>query len=227
MVERTLHYVLPDMSCKVLSSSRTDAMVSANNIAVALMTASPLPDTFLADFNQNLPQDIRARSIDHSDPKTFNIIQASKEKEYLYLFSHGLKAHPFAAPLLTSFSEHLDIQLMQEGAAMFTGTHEFYNFCYKPSENTQYKRTITCSHIKENTYYTANFFPETTYVYCIKGSGFLRHQIRIMMGVLYKLGKGDYTINDVASLLEGPRLPFWQLPLAPASGLILQSTSFE
>lgn len=118
MIERTLHYVLPEVSYKVLSASRTDAMVSANGAAMALMTSTPLPDHFLADFNQNLPQDIRALSIYPTDPNTFNIIQAPKEKEYFYLFSQGEKAHPFAAPLLTSFAEELNIPLMQKGAKL-------------------------------------------------------------------------------------------------------------
>lgn len=226
MVERTIRYILPDTSFKVLSASRTDAMVSSNDTAIALMTAHELPDSFMGDFNKNLPMDIRAESIKVIQNDHFNIIQTSKEKEYLYLFAHGQKAHPFAASLLTTFSEEMDIPLMKKGAKLFEGTHSFHNFCYKPSEKTTFTREISCSEIVDNTFYTASFFPEKTYAYRLKSKGFLRHQVRIMMGVLYKLGKGDLSLPDVVALLGHEKKPFWEMPLAPASGLILQSTSF-
>lgn len=227
MIERTLHYIIPDISFKVLSASRTDAMVSANEAAIALMTSSSVPNDFMERFNTNLPQDIKATSIKPVQSDNFNIIQTPKEKEYLYLFACGQKAHPFAASLVTTFADNLNISTMQQGAALFNGRHSFHNFCYKPSESTQFVKEITCSEIVTNNFYTASFFPEETFAFRIKGSGFLRHQIRMMMGALHKLGSGEYSLSDIQNLLKGPSVPFWHLPLAPASGLILQSTTIE
>lgn len=97
MVDRTLKYILEDQPFKTLGAGRTDAMVSAEDAAFELfLDDRPLEnlEDFLALFNHNLPQDIRALSIKEVD-SSFNIIQHSKVKEYLYLFAFGKKRHPF------------------------------------------------------------------------------------------------------------------------------------
>ena len=96
MIDRTLKYVLKDQYFKTLAASRTDAKVSAEEAAFELfLKDKPLDDLelFMAEFNANLPQDIRALSIDEVT-SDFNIIQDSKYKEYHYIFSQGEKCHP-------------------------------------------------------------------------------------------------------------------------------------
>jgi len=80
MIDRTLKYVLKDQYFKTLAASRTDAKVSAEEAAFELfLKDKPLDDLelFMAEFNANLPQDIRALSIDEVT-SDFNIIQDSK-----------------------------------------------------------------------------------------------------------------------------------------------------
>ena len=107
MIDRTLKYILGDQSFKTLGAGRTDAMVSANEAAFELfLNETPIDDLneFITTFNYNLPQDIRALSIKEVDAN-FNIIHDSKLKEYHYVFAHGAKFHPFAAPILTTLLE--------------------------------------------------------------------------------------------------------------------------
>jgi len=120
MIDRTFKYVLDGKPFKTLTSGRTDAMVSANETAFELFVEEPIEDfeAFLNWFNYNLPQDIRALSISQVDEK-FNIIQHPKIKEYIYLFAHGQKCHPFCAPILTTILDPLDIELMKKGAKLF------------------------------------------------------------------------------------------------------------
>ena len=96
---------------------------------------------FMGTFNQNLPQDIRALSIEEVDAK-FNIIQDSKLKEYHYVFAQGEKFHPFAAPILTTILEPLDIDLMKEGALLFEGKNNYKTYCYKPTNEGVYDREL-------------------------------------------------------------------------------------
>jgi len=221
MVSRTLSYVFQHKNFKLLASGRTDAKVSANMAYVELfLDDAPLDiDEFLPVFNENLPADVRALSIREVD-KLFNIIDAPKGKEYLYLFSFGSKNHPFAAPYMTGFSSELNIELMQEGAKLFEGTHDFRNYAYKPNPETKTEGTIAISEIKENDVYTANFFPKKSYVYRVNGKGFKRHQIRLMMGILFDLGQGKVDINFIRTTLRAENLIKLER-IAPASGLIL------
>ena len=228
MVERTLKFILEKQSFKTLAAGRTDAMVSANETAIELfLDDKPLEnfDDFLELFNHNLPQDIRALSINEVT-EDFNIINSSKTKEYLYLFTQGQKNHPFCASLIATILESLDIKLMQKGAALFQGEHNFKTYIYKPSENGMYTRTIDVCEIVENTIYTASFFPVTSYVLRIKGKGFGRNQIRLIMGALIKLGRGEISLEYIRQSLL-PESKEVMDYIAPASGLILNKIEFE
>ncbi len=228
MLQRTLKYVLQEQQFKILGAGRTDAMVSANEAAFELfLTNFQLDDldVFIKDFNLNLPQDIRALSITEVD-KDFNVINDSKVKEYIYLFTFGQKCHPFCAPILTTILDDLDIEIMKKGAALFIGYHNFKAYCYQAKDNGVFDREIISSEIIENTEITASFFPDRTFVFKVKGKGFGRNQIRLMMGALIKLGRGEVSLEYLASTLKADNQEVMDY-IAPASGLILNRIEFE
>ncbi|WP_339751639.1 tRNA pseudouridine(38-40) synthase TruA [uncultured Winogradskyella sp.] len=228
MIDRTLKFIFKDIRFKTLGAGRTDAMVSANEAALELFIYNePISnfDTFLELFNQNLPQDIRALSIKEVD-KNFNVIQDSKLKEYHYVFSEGQKNHPFCAPILTTILEPLDVELMKKGAKLFEGSHNFKTYCYRATDKGEYYRAIKSSEIRDNDIYTANFFPEQSYVFKVVGKGFMRNQIRLMFGALIKLGRGDVSLKYIESTLMTNSTEVMDY-IAPASGLILHAVNFE
>ena len=227
MIDRTLKFILGDQKFKTLGAGRTDAMVSANEAAFELfLDHEPIENEaeFLDLFNKNLPQDIRALSITEVDAK-FNIIKDSKLKEYHYVFAQGAKFHPFAAPIMTTILDSLDIELMTEGAQLFEGKNNYKTYCYKPTQEGLYNRELICCELIKNTLYTANFFPEKSYVFKVIGKGFGRHQIRLMMGALIKLGRGDIDLNYIKNSLK-PESQEVMDYIAPASGLILHKIEF-
>jgi tRNA pseudouridine38-40 synthase len=228
MIDRTLKFILEDVRFKTLGAGRTDAMVSANEAALELFIYNePIADfkAFLELFNHNLPQDIRALSIEEVE-ESFNIIKDSKLKEYHYVFSEGQKNHPFCAPILTTILEPLDVDLMKEGATLFQGTHNFKTYCYRATDKGEYRRTIESSEIIDNDIYTANFFPEQSYVFKVVGKGFMRNQIRLMFGALIKLGRGEVTLDYIENSLTPESIEVMDY-IAPASGLILHAVNFE
>ncbi|WP_317047362.1 tRNA pseudouridine synthase A [Winogradskyella aurantiaca] len=228
MIDRTLKYVLGETRFKTLGAGRTDAMVSANEAAFELFIYdTPIADfkEFIDLFNLNLPQDIKALSIIEVD-KNFNVIQDSKIKEYHYVFSFGQKNHPFCAPIMTNIQEDLNIGLMMEAAQLFKGSHNFKAYCYKSNDDSIHNRTVDSSEITMNQDYRANFFPETSYVLKVRGKGFGRNQIRLMMGALIRVGNGELTSKHIQSSLETGELDKINF-IAPASGLILHSIAFE
>jgi len=228
MIDRTLKYILEEQPFKTLGAGRTDAMVSAQDAAFELfLDEKPLEnlDEFLELFNHNLPQDIRALSIKQVDDN-FNIIQHSKVKEYLYLFSQGQKNHPFCASIMTTILDELDIELMIKGAKLFQGKHNFKTYCFRTTDNGIYNREIISCKLVENKIFTANFFPKKTYLLRVNGKGFGRNQIRLMMGALIKLGKGEISLNYIEESLKPESKEVMDF-IAPASGLILNKIEFE
>jgi len=224
MVERTINYVLETKDFKVLAAGRTDAKVSSNEAYIELFVDhKPLElKSFFDLFNQNLPQDIRALSIQETDEK-FNIIKHPKIKEYVYLFSFGKKFHPFSAPFMYNIAEELDIEVMIKAAKLFEGKHNFRSYCHRPNENTIVHGEITQCEIVKNVIYTASFFPEESYLLRVKGGGFKRNQIRLMMGVLLDLGKGKVDINFIKKTLNPDAEEIVLEHIVPGSGLILNA----
>ncbi|SFN67189.1 tRNA pseudouridine38-40 synthase [Bizionia echini] len=227
MIDKTLNFILEGKRFKTLGSGRTDAMVSANEAAFELFLYHEIEDleAFLTHFNHNLPQDIRALTITEVNAD-FNVIQDSKIKEYIYVFAHGNKFHPFCAPVITTILDPLDTEAMKAGAKLFEGLHYFKSYCYKPTDHGVYNREIITCEIIENTLFTANFFPEQSYLLRVKAKGFMRNQIRLMMGVLIELGKGEKSLQDISDSLK----PDNQIAIhyiAPASGLILNKIEYD
>ena len=227
MIDRTLNFILEDKVFKTLGAGRTDAMVSAQEAAFELFLQEPIEslDEFLALFNHNLPQDIKALTIKEVD-ESFNIIQHSKIKEYLYLFAQGQKNHPFCAPIMTTILDDLDIELMKKGAKLFQGTHNFKAYCFRATDNGIFNREIITCELIENSIFEANFFPKHTYILKVIGKGFGRNQIRLMMGALIKLGRGDISLLYIEDSLK-PESAVVIDYIAPASGLILNKIEFD
>ena len=222
MLSKTLKFILPGTKFKILGAGRTDSKVSALDAAFELfLDDKPIEDltVFLELFNRNLPSDIRAigiRSVDES----YNIIKDPKSKEYVYLFSFGEKNHPFCAPFITNILEDLNLEAMKKGANLFVGNHNFTSYTVKGQKNRSRVRTIEICEIRENNILKANFFPKKTYALHVIGKGFIRYQIRMMMGALIQLGKGELMINDIqTSLTAENKLQLTYV--APGSGLLL------
>lgn len=228
MLAKTFKHLMPDAKFKILGSGRTDAKVSAlDGVFELFLDETPLPDfdLFLPAFNRNLPPDIRAMEI-KSVTKDFNIIKNSKSKEYVYLFSYGEKNHPFCAPFLYNVIENLDIALMKEVAPCFVGIHDFSSYTARLKPNTQVIRTVDFCEILENDLINASFFPKESFKLVVRGQGFMRYQIRMIMGALIQLGKGELGKQDILDSLHPDR----QLKLttvAPGSGLLLNEVKFD
>lgn len=227
IVDKSLSFVLVQEDYKTIGMSRTDAKVSANTYYVQLFVLRKIEENeFVYLLNKNFPQDFKVIDIKNV-PVTYNIINESKVKEYHYYFSFGEKAHPFTAALLTSVLDDLDIELMKKGAKLFEGIHYFNKYCTKPSVHTILKRSIDTCEIVENTYLTASFFPEQSFVLRVKGKGFLRYQIRLIMAALFELGRNNIDLIYIKdSLLENnDRKPL--KTIAPASGLQLYNVDLN
>jgi len=226
MVRKTLKFILPDAKTKVLACGRTDAKVSANQTYIELFSDTKIPnlEVFLGTFNYNLPSDIKALEINPVDAD-FNIIQDPKIKTYHYYFAFGEKMHPFAASVMSFIHGNLDLNLMQKAATLYAGKRDFYSYTFRPKEKTDTIAEVISCKIEENNTLKANFFPKNTYVLKIKGKGFKRNQIRLLMGILIDLGKHKVDLDFFIDTLDG-RKKIKLEHIAPASGLVLENVEF-
>ena len=220
-IDKTLSFVFKGEKYKTLGVGRTDAMVSANKYYFQLFLLNEIDKAlFLKSFKNNAPQDISVKTLNKL-PSGFDLIGCPKIKEYHYYFSFNESYHPFSAPFITNIIEELDIDLMKLGAKLFEGEHYFNKYCAKPSENTVFKREIKSCEIVENEDFTASFFPKKSYVLKVRGKGFLRYQIRLMMAMLFELGKKNVDLEYIKKSLSKDNDCKYLRYVAPASGLQL------
>lgn len=226
IVDKTLKFVLGQTRFKTVGVGRTDAKVSASSYPLQLLVDEQLDkSTFLELFNENSPADLQLLDVKEILDTSFNIIQHKKIKEYHYYFSNQGKNHPFCAPLMTGY-QNMNIELMKVGAKLFEGTHYFGAYCSKPSEATQLIRTIDLCQIEESNRYQGNFFPKQHYVLKVQGNGFLRYQVRLMMGALVEVGKGHSSLDEIQDSLIKKEKQKNIGTIAPGSGLQLFSVRF-
>ncbi len=225
MVDKTFEFILEHSNFKTLGCGRTDAKVSADDYAFELfINEDIIPEKLLHSLNKNLPSDIRAKSIEVVDEK-FNIIQHAKTKEYHYHFSSGEKSHPFNAPFIRDFGKALHIENMKAAAKLFEGTHNFKRYVSKPATGTDFERLISSAVIEPNTKFTGDFVAHNAFVFKVRAKGFMRYQVRLMMGALVEVGRGIWSIDDLKQSLinfNGTQIKH----VAPSSGLTLHRVEF-
>lgn len=222
-IDRALGHLLKENNFKTLPASRTDTHVSAKQHYFQLYTEKQVEIDIPYELNKCLPADIKILSSKEVE-ESFQIISSPRYKRYHYYFASISEHYPLAAPFIHQVCEPLNIEIMQEGAKIFIGEHDFTHFTFRLKEGAKTKRVIEDCTIVRNDILTANFFPPESFYLSVQADGFARHQIRLMMGALIQLGQEKISLEDIQNTLKGNQS--FQSYMAPAAGLFLQETKF-
>lgn len=181
--------------CDFSRCGRTDRGVSAMNQVISLRVRSKLSEEELKDekndirevdyikvLNQALPEDIRMHSVCLRPGEDFDARFSCTFRHYKYIFD----------------GRQLDIAKMNEAAAMFLGENDFRNFCKIDASKqiNNFKRNILMSHVEE----LAD--KKGFYVFNLRGTAFLWHQVRCMIAVLLSVGQRLEQPEIVKQLLD-------------------------
>jgi tRNA pseudouridine38-40 synthase len=229
-LEKTIRYILgKERPFKTLGCSRTDARVSAKQFYTELFLDSVLEDEaqFVEDFKKNLPQDIHFISFKKVDSK-FNVIADVDYKTYTYTFATGKAYNAFNAPYIMHFREDLNLEKMNEAVALFTGRHNFFLFQTGKVNGGEFEKTVDACSLKklENFALPANC-EQDIYQFSITSKGFIRYQIRMMMGFLVEIGRGERSIEELKLALQADSGVRKLCFVAPAHGLLLNKVIFK
>ena len=202
----------------VIGASRTDAGVHALcNLAVFSTNARIPAEKISYALNQRLPQDIRIQKSEEV-AEDFHPRKVETRKTYEYCIYHA----KFANPILEKYSYFvyvpLDLKKMKQAAEILVGTHDFAGFStYKP-EVTNTIRTIT--NIQILTEHPWDKQDCELIRIRVTGNGFLYNMVRIIVGTLVAIGRGQMDIACIAHVLETGNRELAG-PTAPAQGLML------
>lgn len=204
----------------VIASGRTDAGVHAFAQVAAVSIENPIPpDNFRRAVNRLLPQSIRISHVAEARPDFHPRFDALR-KSYEYRIFREEVCPPFEWRFVYYHPYPLDEFAMIEAAPLFEGEHDFTAFAASDESDAfrgEKIRTI---------FHSALARKEDILVYYITGSGFLKHMVRNIVGVLLEIGKGNLSQSDLLNRLTagcGSKAAL----TAPASGLFLVSVEYE
>lgn len=221
-IQATLEKVIGEIEGKpvhVAGSGRTDAGVHALAQVAAFTIENPIPlENLRRAMNRLLPPDIRILAAEEVR-LDFNPRYAAKAKTYEYRIFRGEICSPFERRYVWHYPYPLNVGRMIQVAWLMEGEHDFSAFAASDErdvEGASKIRTIFCSRLAEE---------GDRLVYRVTGSGFLKHMVRNIVGVLVEAGKGNVDSAGLLARLE-PGCTIPPGPTAPARGLFLISVEY-
>lgn len=196
-------------------SGRTDGGVHALG-QVANFRAKAFLDCeqFRRHLNEALPEDIYVSDLRLAGDR-FHARFSAKEKVYRYTIENGAERNVFARKYVYHLPETLDLQRMQDTAALLLGTHDFKGFSTGRTKKTTVRHLSSIDIRREGANVTLTF----------TGNGFLYNMVRILAGTLIEAGLGQRAPESVLSVLEtGDRSGAGFT--APAQGLCLMEVRY-
>ena len=192
-------------------SGRTDSGVHARaQVAHFDTNARMAADKFAIALNTHLPADIRVLFSEEVDPE-FHARFSAKEKQYRYFVQTGPHADVFARKYSLHAYMPLDLDIMQQAAALIAGTHDFSAFMSTGREVETAVRTVTLSRWEKQ----GRFL-----VYTVQGNGFLYNMVRILVGTIVGIGSGRIPPDSMEKALSTLSRKDAG-PTAPPHGLVL------
>ncbi len=126
-------------------------------------------------LNGMLPQTIRVKDIKHV-ADDFHARYGAKRRVYRYVVKQS-DSNPFEEDFIT-FDKNIEFKIIDEKIKLFIGEHNFQNFMKKGSDiNSTVRIIYKAFAYKHNGLIVLNF----------EANGFLRSQIRLMVGAILKL----------------------------------------
>ncbi len=209
-VEAALALVLGER-VRLISSGRTDAGVHARGLVVHFLTDRDLPlAAFREGVNRYLPRQIAVRAAAEVPPE-FHARFSARGKWYRYAIYQDAVRSAWFDRTSWHLRAPLDIPAMTEAAALFVGRHDFAAFRSAGCDARTTVRKIFSVDLSRE---------EELLLIDVKGEGFLRNMVRVMVGTLVEIGLGKRPVGDVARLLQEGRRESAGMT-APAQGLCL------
>lgn len=201
-------------------SGRTDAGVHALAQVATFPTQSVIPlANFVVALNDILPASIRVLAVDEV-AKDFHPRKSAQAKTYRYRIYREAICPPLLARYVWHYPYPLNEKAMQGGAPLIEGEHDFTSFAAvdpeRGRESGSNVRRIFFSQWRRES---------CELIYEVRGSGFLHHMVRNLVGTFLLVGKRTLMPADVTRILEA-RDRSAAGATAPASGLYLVNVEY-
>lgn len=218
-IEDALCYINRHKKTALIASGRTDAKVHAIaqkghfDLEVQITLAK-----LKRALNSNTKEDIHISNVEKVD-SSFHARFMVKEKEYKYMINLG-EYNPLERNYVYQYNHKLNVFAMKKAIKYLKGTHDFRAFVSENSKKEDCVRTIRKVKIRRNK------LDSNKLEFYFIGSGFMKYQVRNMVGYLIKIGENNVSPESIKEVLESKdRLRAGKT--APAEGLYLMNVKYE
>ena len=219
-VQSTIEEVLSkvyDSPINITGSGRTDAGVHAFRQYFHFDTEKEKDLKQLAyALNKMLPEDIKILSFEVVDDD-FHSRYSAKRKIYEYRILLKNK-DPFNNDKAYIYPMDLDVELLKEALNRFIGEHCYQDFTSKEEDENGFVRTIYSIDVKQDSDLIKIIF---------KGNGFMRYQIRNMIGAAINVANKKESLDFIDYHLKDGKPREIISYKAPANGLYLVDVLYK
>ena len=215
VVETTLSQILKE-PVSIMGCGRTDAQVNASQFFFHVDVVKQWDYDLMFRINKTLPDDIAIFEIIPVKDNQHARFDAT-QRTYDY-FVHTYK-DPFLSNVSSLYLEkNLNLSKMKEAVALLVKYHDYRALCKTPDEY----RTTICNVT------SATLFTDTSgdkFRFQISADRFLGKMIRIIMGKLFLIGRGELSVAEFESYLITKKTPDTFEPAYP-QGLYLSKVTY-
>jgi tRNA pseudouridine38-40 synthase len=170
-------------------AGRTDTGVHAlGNVVSVHVEGGPPPERAAAGLNSVLPGDVAVVSAERAAPD-FHARHSAVARSYRYRLYRRGERSPFEVRRSWWYPRPLDIERLEESAALLAGEHDFRAFTPTETQHDVFLRNVT-----EAAWEDEGDLLE----FHITADSFLRHMVRTLVGTMLECEPAE-----IARLLEG------------------------
>ena len=215
-IEEVLRKMTGESDLTVDGSGRTDAGVHAYAQVANFHTNSTMKCYEIKHYlSRYLPRDIAVFDVQEVDERFHSRLNA-KSKKYVYRIATGEVPCVFDRKYTYYCFDRLDIPAMKKAASYLIGKHDFKAFSSIRRTNKSTVREI----------YDIDIYDDGKEIQItFRGNGFLYNMVRIIVGTLLEVGKGERPASDMKRILESKDRE-QAGPTAAAQGLFLLEVEY-
>ncbi len=216
-LERALAKCVGGTRITIMGAGRTDSGVhAAGQTAHCDVPGRIPPEKLVSSLNALLPPEIRVRSARATDPG-FHAQKSAVGKLYTYRIRWRERDLPWLDPRSAVIKPVADMEALTTALNLLPGCRDWASFTVTKPASGSTVRTLYAVRMR-----TRRSGIDLEFV----GEGFLRYQVRRMVGVLLEVGRRRKTLDDLRRLLDHPT-PGASIQTAPAAGLCLEKVYYR
>ncbi len=201
----------------VHGAGRTDAGVHALGQVASVRLPLDLPaEELRRRLNAALPEDIAVADVRPAGER-FHARLNAVGKTYRYAVRLGDVPDVFCRKYQFRVAEPLDLAAMERAAALLTGRQDYRSFCSNRKMKKSTVRTVDAIRLERR---------GRDLTFTFHGDGFLYHMVRILVGTLLEVGRGEREAGDMPAVLAARDRSAAGFT-APPQGLTLVSVDYH